>query len=370
MNQADSIADTFITRPTTALQKVIDKFSTLGARSQSSKSEKSSTISSKDVYEDKSNYGSISASKLQAKFGKVLKIEQKLRNIERDLIVDLLSWAKDLPSDSCESMIKNFATLSSIKSSATVLTMDNLDKIKSSLASVEQRERKRRDAIDNNVKLLKELKDYEARFGSGSNRSQMIREKIESNSINLETAEMQFVRSISTELKESLLDYVISLQVLAKKVDDSCIEYSMSIINTDMEHDSGPNSKRLHIKLKELGIHTSSIPKQVSEGNRIYVLKNSSFKSPIKESPQPIDDLGYALCAECHKMKNYERSSNHPSANTQNSNSPLDSTTSEQPSHKINVNGINNPSRISTDDGIKPHFQFRDNTYVGSDNWN
>ncbi|KAK6198775.1 uncharacterized protein RJT21DRAFT_51066 [Scheffersomyces amazonensis] len=356
----DPMSETILSRPTTAILKVIDKFSTLGSRGHSSKSETSSVLSIKEPLEDKPNYGSYSANKLQSKLNKILKIENKLRSHEKDLVVDLLNWAKTVPSESCESVIKNFANLYSVKGFAAASTMDNLFKIKSSLASVEQREKKTRESCETNIKLLKELKDYESKFGSGSNRSQMIREKIESNSINLETAEMQFVRSISTELKEALFEYVLSLQDLSKRIDNATTDYSMNIVNTEIDNSSGPKSKLLHMARKELGI-PSTIPKPISEGNRMYVMRNCNFKGHNKET-HLIDEFGYSLCVECQK----NRASNTNSANTQNSNIPYES--SVESGQKVNE--INNPSRIPADD-IKQTYHYRDGSFNNNnDQWN
>lgn len=231
-------------RPTTALMKVIDKFSAISGfgNSQPNSNELTTALGSGTIKDKKQNH--ISAYQLQHKVGKIAKIESKLMSLQADLTNDLIDWASDIPNSDSEKMVKKFSSLISIQKESNAMIIEKLDKLKLNLAFVNEREKKQNDLISMKAKILKQLRDSEVKYGPNSSATTLLRERLEENICNLGVVEIQYIRSISKNLKESLIDYLYALQAVSSNLSDATNDYFEVLLAMEANAEMGRNSPR------------------------------------------------------------------------------------------------------------------------------
>ncbi|ODV70370.1 hypothetical protein HYPBUDRAFT_99477, partial [Hyphopichia burtonii NRRL Y-1933] len=151
------------------------------------------------------------ASTLESKVTRVLKAEQKSMAAREDLIKDFRNWTLLIPNTESSSMVKDFTELLSRQKTGDQATLTKLSQLKNHLLSVHAREKKQRELINEQTKILKQIKDSEVKYGHNATVTALLREKLEANIYNLEVVELQLVRSISESLREAFLDYITAL---------------------------------------------------------------------------------------------------------------------------------------------------------------
>lgn len=224
---SSTAAKNSLSRPTTAISRVLDKFTAVSGISLSLAS------SNIDRAAKSAKQLPIMAYSLQAKISKVIKLEQKSKRIKLELVEDFRSWASTIPNPDCEAMISEFATLFLTQTDTTTSICEKLDILKLNLTDVHEREKKQRDLYNNKTKLLRLLKESEVKFGPGASGSTLIKEKLEENVCNLEVVELQYIRSINKNLKDSLIEYLICLQTVAAILQEATQEYYGTLITLE-----------------------------------------------------------------------------------------------------------------------------------------
>ncbi|CAH2353238.1 hypothetical protein CLIB1423_10S00408 [[Candida] railenensis] len=327
-------------RPTT-ISRVLDKLSEVSGFNLNLKLPYPQATNPKNdrTYMPKRNLGTspIMAFNLQTKISKILKSEQKLRQQKQQLIEDFRTWASSIANLECETMISEFGTLLLSQVDTNVTLSEKLDVLRLNLIDVHEREKKQKDLLVTKEKLLRQLKDSEAKFGPGASGSTLIKEKLEENVCNLEVVELQYLRSINKNLKESIIEYLVSLQLTTSILDEATQVYygcllaiEQGVFNNSNSHNnngsniSGVNvlptlgqsdteglRKTSPVKSRKDFIYQSANSGAVSSFRSQEMQKGSTTNSPSrKASSSPYDHThqnGPPLCSECSKLEKYSR---------------------------------------------------------------
>lgn len=232
-------------RPVTAFFKVLDKMSFNIPHFVNSDTSK---LSTNDSDEDKMKnlfpiQNGVLASTLESKVTRVLKAEQKSMAAREDLIKDFRNWTLLIPNTESSSMVKDFTELLSRQKTGDQATLTKLSQLKNHLLSVHAREKKQRELINEQTKILKQIKDSEVKYGHNATVTALLREKLEANIYNLEVVELQLVRSISESLREAFLDYITALHTTSIKNYNACSQFYGKLINCEFPVNEKSNSR-------------------------------------------------------------------------------------------------------------------------------
>ncbi|KAK6454072.1 uncharacterized protein RJT20DRAFT_137546 [Scheffersomyces xylosifermentans] len=363
------MSESAISRPTTALMKVIDKFSYLSGLKLPASSSPSSAILL-DGNEDKNVAPTNqSAQQLEGKIAKILKIDKKLHGFKTELAGDFINWANSIPSKESQMLIKEFAALLLTQESANTVISDKLEKVKISLSLISEREKRRKESLSDNIKLTKEHKENETRFGSNASSSTLISEKLEINGRIINLGEEQFIRAISNELREAIIEYLNALSASTKRIEEATSNYSKFLSDLDpyqvylhsspKKYQGSPVHRSGAVYSSAMSYGSPNKPKSepfTNRENRSKVLDNQYYEG--KSSP----------CDEC-RGANHSRmvvQCNHQSKPGDDQNNPTE--TAVMPPPPIPQRGTQNigPSRISSEDMRSTGFQ---NGYEASEHW-
>lgn len=230
----ENLAETYLSRPTTALQRIVEKISTFRLGPQDS------TLSS--VYpNDKRDYPSLVG--LAEKLFKLVKLMISKRNkfVEQQLDVSTHArdWSVFIDHGPCCVLIKEFGVLHNHERFFSQALLDKMENVKVILREISQREKQFMASLKEKQKLMKVMRDTEQKFGKNSSTTTSVAEKLEVLSLNIEVMRQQRVRAISTDLKESFLDYTYTLLISSKYLQDIANDF-MSAVNAEAwEQDSG-----------------------------------------------------------------------------------------------------------------------------------
>lgn len=212
-------------RPTTALSRVLDKFSTVSGINLTHPLHGISANTNLTADRNSKSPAPVMAYALQAKIGKIIKAETKSKNLKALLINDLRVWSSLIPNVECETTINEFASLLLSETDAATTVIEKLDQMRLNLVDVHEREKKKHDLSISKDKLLRQLKDLESKYGAAASGSTLIKEKLEETVCSLEVVELQYLRSINRNLKESMIDYLICLQAVAATLSSATLDY-------------------------------------------------------------------------------------------------------------------------------------------------
>lgn len=238
------MSDLHVTRPSTAFLKIIDKFASFSGIGNIAPTLISSGINRTSIKNDIKikKVSNVLASQLQNKIAKMIKVKNKLILLQSEFSNDLTSWSCTIPNLESEIMIKEFATLFTAQKFSDTSIVEKLEKLKLNLSFINEREKKQKNLIFAKHKLIKQLRDSQAKYGPNASSTTLLTERLEENVCNLEVVENQYIRAITNNLKESLIDYLIDLLSNVKKLDEAGSEYFQCLAN--LESDSEFHKKK------------------------------------------------------------------------------------------------------------------------------
>lgn len=292
-------------RPGTALHRVLEKvvsMSGFGA-SASTQLHNDSTVTD----EHTSKLSRSSAHKIHQKLTKLIKVNVRAKKLEQEILGDTSLWSDSIPTQDCSLIIKDFNFIFSAQTNTSAQLNEKLEKIKLSLSFVNEREKKQKELLFAKMKLEKQLKENKARVGPKASSTVLIIEKLEEVDCSLQVVEQQFVRSISNDLRESIIDYVYTLHTTSRKLNDVCedfmecmnsLEQSQSMNALDQGHSGnginqvlrdGDLSHTSPTRLSKLAMKRKSPQYQQPYANEQIKLKNYDMPTP------------QSSCAECKK---------------------------------------------------------------------
>ncbi|CUM46500.1 uncharacterized protein AC631_03801 [Debaryomyces fabryi] len=367
----ENMSDSFMVRPTTAFMKVFDKFSAISGFGNTSGNNVDNINSFTSGANKDKKQNNILAAQLQSKIGKISRLENRLMSLQDSLTNDLIDWGSGIPNPDSERMVKNFSMLLAAQKDSSVLIIEKLDKLKLNLAFVNEREKKQNDLLAAKTKILKQLRYSEVKYGPNASSTTLLKEKLEENVCNLGVVEIQYIRAITKNLKDALIDYLYALQSVSANISDATNDYYEILLSLESGQDLARNSPRKigngmsGLNRKDLNFNTSNsyglLSKSANEVD--YNLpKNSGFQernSPIRMTSQVADDYqNYSNCVECQKNNKYHHRLITPCTHN---GSNIDPRTSKS----IHMS----PTRISQDNISVQGFEIKDG-YLPSEHWN
>ncbi|CCG22589.1 hypothetical protein CORT_0B08850 [Candida orthopsilosis Co 90-125] len=305
MTGANSLLDE--KRPATALHRVLEKvvsMSGFGAPA-STQSHNDNTVTG----EHSAKLSRSSSYKINQKLGKLIKLNIKTKKLEKGFLNDTNLWADFIPTQDCSSIIKDFNFIFSAQTSSSAQLNEKLEKIKLSLSFVSEREKKQKELLYSKIKLEKQLKENKARVGPKASSTVLIIEKLEEVDCSLQVVEQQFVRSISNDLKESIIDYIYTLHSTSRKLNEVCEDFIECVNSLEQSHSingleqsnfangfshclrDGELGRTSPTRLSKLALRRKSpqFPQHYSDNDQIK-LKNYDLPTP------------QSSCAECKKV--------------------------------------------------------------------
>lgn len=262
-----------LNRPTTAFRRVLEKIPGLGVLTTSPESPK---ITSPGIFVPKSTKkGTVLAHSLQARIDKVVRSEIKAIATRTNLIKELEDWATLLPLLESQDLVREFAALLEAQKLTQLDRGEKLENIKLYLTHVSERERKYSELFATRAKIIKLLKECQARYGSTASNSILLEEHLEENTYNIEVVGMQLGRMVTSKLREAFATYLVCLQTTSDDLTAAADKYFQRLLR--MEGHDLP--KRL--TLNDLEIYTNK---------RVNKQKETSAPNPSRISV----DLGVA----------------------------------------------------------------------------
>lgn len=210
-------------RPATALHRVLEKVVSISGFGASASTQLHNDNTVTDDHSAKLSRSS--AHKIHQKLSKLIKFNVKTKKLEQEILGDTNLWADSIPTQECSLIIKDFNFIFSAQTCASAQLNEKLEKIKLSLSFVNEREKKQKELLYSKIKLEKQLKENKARVGPKASSTVLILEKLEEVDCSLQVVEQQFVRSISNDLKESIIDYIYTLHSTSRKLNDVCEDF-------------------------------------------------------------------------------------------------------------------------------------------------
>ncbi|KAI5953447.1 hypothetical protein KGF54_002819 [Candida jiufengensis] len=288
-------------RPSTALHRVIEKVVSISGFGVSTNSQ--SQPIDPTLTEDNSNkLSKITSSTIHQKFSKLIKFNNKSRNLEKKLINDIYSWVDTIPNQECSQIIKDFNHVFGLQSVNNTELNERLDKIKISLNSVNEREKKQKILLAAKFKTEKLLKENQSKYGPKASSTTLTNEKLENIECSLQVIEQQFLRSISTDLKETLIDYIIALHKTSRKLQDYTDELIQHLNNIEDNNGGSPIENEIaRISPNKYSRYNNS------NGNGLKRKIPNFYEDDQNSKQQPIKLKNYDLptpqstCAECKK---------------------------------------------------------------------
>lgn len=359
-------------RPTTAFMKVFDKFSAIsGFGTGTVNNEGVSALSSTNNKERKPNQ--VLASQLQNKISKISRLETRLMSLQGELANDLIDWGSNIPNPDSERMVKNFSFLLAVQKESNITIIEKLDKLKLNLAFVNEREKKQNDLLAAKTKLLKQLRYSEGKYGPNASSTTLLKERLEENVCNLGVVEIQYIRSITKNLKDALIDYLYALQSVSANLSDATNDYYEVLLSLESSADMNRNSPRKTVTQGAVGLNnrkefnynsSNSFGVLSKSANDEYNhIKNNEYQggsSPVRMSSHVLQDYqNHPHCADCIKNNKYHHRlitpCTHNDRNIERGNTKP----------KLHMS----PSRITQDNISLQGFDIKD-SYQPSENWN
>ena len=310
-------------RLATALQKVLDMFTSLsglGAAAVLPLHNDDCTITN-EAPTNKVN--KVSAQSLQLKVNKLLKLNNTTRKYELALTNDIALWLDSILNQECSQFIKDFNQLLLSQLFANTQLTQRMEKIKLSLSFVNERERKQQNLLATRYKLEKQFRDSRNKYGPDASSTILIKEKLEEIECNLQVVEQQYIRSILNDLRESLMEYIYTLNAASRKLkmnSDDCMDNFNAIEHGygNIASGIGKNLRDIEIarvspeKYARLSDATEAIPKETHSNANANANSNANananallntdinIKRPKRKPPPPFTE------AELIKLRDYD----------------------------------------------------------------
>lgn len=177
------------------------------------------------------------ASLLHKKIGNIVKANQKLNTLKSEFALEIVTWSNNFNNTEIIAMIKEFNSLMSTQLTSETNHLEKLDKIKISLALVNEREKKQKELLSSRSRQLKILKDNETKHGLNANTTTLASERLEEINGNLEVVSRQLIRAIEHDLRDSFIEYICSLQIHLKKAQDASGDCGKFLQNMSLSTD-------------------------------------------------------------------------------------------------------------------------------------
>ena len=207
-------------KPASTLIRVLERFSSM-----------SGIVTSSHFKKDPEAKTRVLASEIQAKMNKMVKFHRRLEAQQADTAQSLNNWAADLPHLNSRQMIQEFASILLTQRAGSITLSEKLERLKDSFSLVNDRERKLNDLAAARTKLLKNVKDSETKYGVNASCTTLLKEKLEEVQCNLEVVEIQCIRSLSHELKDTFAEYLIAIQNYHARLSDASEAYYACLIS-------------------------------------------------------------------------------------------------------------------------------------------
>ena len=284
-----------LTRPSTSLQRVLDKV----VSSVFTTTATATTQLQLQLQHDETNSTNtnVSSQKLYNKLRSILKADDRIRQMEADFNTSLNIWGQCVPNLESSLYIKLFSALMNIHSNIKSQLHEKNEAIKLSLSFVNEREKKRTKLIQQKAKLEKQLKDATVRYGPNASNSILLSEKLEQTECTLQVTEQQYIRTIANDLKDSLMEYGITLIATSKRSYDTANEFVQYLNSIEQDLLSGNNNSGENELARISPNKYSKLSRRkfpplepgFSLGDPLIKLRNYNLPTP------------QSLCSECKK---------------------------------------------------------------------
>lgn len=284
-NHNNENLSSFLQRPTTALFKVLERM----PFNMTSLSASSSTLTEGEGQNAATKKpGLVLAGTLDNKISKVMKQDHKVMALKTELINDFCHWSKDIPNTESSMMVKDFGDLLLSQKQCDEMVLEKLGQLKLHLAAVNEREKKQKDLINCQSKILKNIRDSEVKYGPNSSQTSLLKEELEENIYNLEIVEIQFVRSITKSLKDAFINYLLCMQTAAVKNLNAANKYYDRLMAA-----ANDGEKSLYQEVGSVGVYNG----------REYTASPYGPSRQMSEKPKP-NVKEDKSCSECSRQNN------------------------------------------------------------------
>lgn len=257
-----SIRTSFIERPVSTIQRVIEKVSAMSGLNSGIESPfalesgKSSGANSdngrvKDDNDDEFHSCFVIAKKLQNKLNRIKKYETNLAKLETEFQADLLEWGYHMTDELSSVILTEMAKVLSTQRKAEHHLMNRKQEIQQMLSNVAEKEKLKKKYFDDRVKLKNSQKEIINNYGINSTKAEKINEDLESNYCNLQVLEAHYTKAITHGLKDSFQDYSLTLQSISANLENRARMFNELVKAAELDASKSRNSPSKYLQLNE-----------------------------------------------------------------------------------------------------------------------
>lgn len=152
-----------------------------------------------------------------SKLDKLIKFQRRGIAIQEDLIRELDHWSENIPNDTGKTVLNELSNCLELQRQLEDELLHRKENLRLQLVGVQKRESKAISLKQKYNKLYTLLREQESKNGETSYTS-LTRENLEELGASVAIVEEQYLRSVNTQLRTSIMDYMISLSSNCQKL--------------------------------------------------------------------------------------------------------------------------------------------------------
>lgn len=233
----------FMERPSSAIHKVIDKFSALSGLGSASIDTASPLDIPKHMIDQEGSASNKNGAKnVHQALTKVIKEQQKMGKPEADFNRGLLTWGDSINDYMCRTSLREMVQLLSSQRRSELILNKCRENIRMQLNIVVEKEKEKNRLLEVRIKTLDDLKKCNSNHGDNSTNARTQRDKLEVANCNLQVIENQYIRAIAVGLKLALVEYCMTLESITSSLNNETKECCNAIKAAELESDFSKNS--------------------------------------------------------------------------------------------------------------------------------
>lgn len=162
---------------------------------------------------------------LQGTLGKIIRMESRLSQSYGDFGKEIGLWNKVLCQSHNADMVNKMVLLMQTSEDIHMLLAAEIEKLKNSFGNIYEREKKLMDKISQSKKNLAHFEDLTKKIGRNAAKTNLAYESLEEDAENIRVLENQLAVSLSTDLKDAILSYLVRVQVTSSQLNSMVNEY-------------------------------------------------------------------------------------------------------------------------------------------------
>ncbi|KAG7194658.1 uncharacterized protein KQ657_004334 [Scheffersomyces spartinae] len=207
-------------------------------------------------------------------------MEARLSQSYGDFGVEINQWNKVLCQSQNSDMVTKMVALMQTNEEIHTLLAEEIEKLKNSFGNIYEREKKLMDKIAQSKKNLAHFEDLTKRIGRNAAKTNLAYESLEEDAENIRVLENQLAVSLSTDLKDAILSYLLRLLVTSSQLHSIVNEYQSSLL--EGYSSNMIISSRLAQENTSAGNHPQSTIQESPAGK--FKSDTEGFKTPTEYS--------------------------------------------------------------------------------------